>query len=68
MVSLMQQAYDLGVTLLDTAECYTGKNPDGSTAYNEELVHHLVGGGGVLFEIAGNYQDGVPSAYLALRK
>lgn len=38
MISLMYQAYDLGVTLFDTAECYTGKNPDGTTAYNEELV------------------------------
>ncbi|MCC8023843.1 MAG: aldo/keto reductase [Clostridium sp.] len=38
MIDLMHQAYDLGVTLFDTAECYTGTNPDGSTAYNEELV------------------------------
>lgn len=28
----------LGYTFFDTAECYTGTNPDGSTAYNEELV------------------------------
>lgn len=38
MISLMHQAYELGVTLFDTAECYTGTNPDGTTAYNEELV------------------------------
>ena len=28
----------MGYTMFDTAECYTGINPDGSTAYNEELV------------------------------
>lgn len=38
MIALMHQAYELGVTLFDTAECYTGTNPDGTTAYNEELV------------------------------
>ena len=27
-----------GYTFFDTAECYTGTNPDGSTAYNEEAV------------------------------
>ncbi len=31
-------AYDLGYTFFDTAECYTGTNPDGTTAYNEEVV------------------------------
>ena len=38
MIELMHQAYDLGVTLFDTAECYTGVREDGTTAYNEELV------------------------------
>ena len=38
MIALMQQAHDMGVTMFDTAECYTGVNSDGSTAYNEELV------------------------------
>ena len=38
MLRLISQAVDLGCTLFDTAECYTGTNPDGSTAYNEELV------------------------------
>ena len=28
----------MGYTFFDTAECYTGTNPDGSTAYNEEAV------------------------------
>ena len=34
----IRQAYDMGYTFFDTAECYTGTNPDGSTAYNEEAV------------------------------
>jgi len=38
MSKLIAQAVDIGYTMLDTAECYTGTNPDGSTAYNEELV------------------------------
>lgn len=38
MTELLAQAVDMGYTMFDTAECYTGVNPDGSTAYNEELV------------------------------
>lgn len=38
MTELLAKAVDMGYTLFDTAECYTGVNPDGSTAYNEELV------------------------------
>lgn len=38
MLRLISQAVDLGCTLFDTAECYTGTNPDGFTVYNEELV------------------------------
>lgn len=37
-VKVVKQAYDMGYTLFDTAECYTGINPDGSIAYNEEVV------------------------------
>lgn len=37
-VQVIEQAYDMGYTLFDTAECYTGINPDGSIAYNEEVV------------------------------
>ena len=35
-------------------------------AFRFQHFHHLVGGGGggVLFEIAGNHKDGVPPAYL----
>lgn len=32
------EAYEMGYNFFDTAECYTGKNPDGSISYNEELV------------------------------
>lgn len=38
MSELLAQAVDMGYTLFDTAECYTGVNTDGSIAYNEELV------------------------------
>lgn len=34
----IRQAYEMGYTFFDTAECYTGTNPDGTTAYNEEAV------------------------------
>lgn len=37
-VKILRQAYDMGYTFLDTAECYTGTYPDGSISYNEELV------------------------------
>ena len=37
-VKVVRGAFDIGYTLFDTAECYTGINPDGSTAYNEEVV------------------------------
>lgn len=37
-VKTIREAYDMGYTFFDTAECYTGINPDGSTSYNEELV------------------------------
>lgn len=37
-VEMIQKAYGMGYNFFDTAECYTGINPDGSTSYNEELV------------------------------
>lgn len=37
-VKILRQAYDMGYTFFDTAECYTGTYPDGSISYNEELV------------------------------
>ena len=38
MTRLLAQAVEMGYTYFDTAQCYTGVNPDGSIAYNEELV------------------------------
>ena len=38
MTKLLHQAVDMGYLHFDTAECYTGTNSDGTTAYNEELV------------------------------
>lgn len=35
---VIQQAFEMGYTFFDTAECYTGINPDGTTAYNEEVI------------------------------
>lgn len=37
-VRVIRAAYDMGCTFFDTAECYTGVYPDGSTAYNETVV------------------------------
>lgn len=41
MTTLLKKAVDLGYTMFDTAECYTDVFPDGSTAYNEELLGML---------------------------
>lgn len=38
MTRLVAQAVEMGYTYFDTAQCYTGMNPNGSIAYNEELV------------------------------
>lgn len=37
-VRTIRSAYEKGYTFFDTAECYVGMNPDGSTSFNEELV------------------------------
>lgn len=37
-VKVIRAAFDMGYTFFDTAECYTGVYPDGSTAYNEDVV------------------------------
>lgn len=37
-IKKIRNAYDLGYTFFDTAECYVGENADGSISYNEELV------------------------------
>lgn len=35
---IIRQAYDMGYTFFDTAQRYTGVYPDGTIAYNEEVV------------------------------
>lgn len=35
---VIREAYEMGYTFFDTAECYTGIYQDGSVAYNEEVV------------------------------
>lgn len=37
-VKIIRKAYDLGYTFFDTAQRYTGVYPDGTIAYNEEVV------------------------------
>lgn len=37
-VKIIRKAYDLGYTFFDTAQRYTGIYPDGTIAYNEEIV------------------------------
>ena len=37
-VRVLREAYEMGYDLFDTAEAYTGVNPDGTISYNEELV------------------------------
>ena len=37
-VRVIRQAADRGCTFFDTAECYIGQRPDGTTTYNETVV------------------------------
>ena len=37
-IKTIRKAFDIGYNFFDTAECYIGKNSDGSISYNEELV------------------------------
>lgn len=39
---VIRAAYEMGYTLFDTAECYTGRYPDGTTAYNEDVVGEAI--------------------------
>ena len=43
-VKTLREAYEIGYDFFDTAESYTGVNPDGSISYNEELVGEAVKG------------------------
>lgn len=40
----IREAIDSGYDFIDTAECYIGTNPDGSTAWNETIVGEAVKG------------------------
>ena len=37
-MKVLESALEIGYNFFDTAECYTGTNPDGTVAYNEEVV------------------------------
>lgn len=37
-IATIRAAYEAGYTFFDTAECYVGDRPDGSVAFNEEVV------------------------------
>lgn len=37
-VEVIRDAYEMGYTLFDTAECYVGVRPDGTIAHNEDVV------------------------------
>lgn len=41
-IETLRKAYEMGYNFFDTAQCYTGINPDGSINYNEELVGEAV--------------------------
>ena len=43
-VRTLREAADMGYDFFDTAEAYTGVNPDGTISYNEELVGEAVKG------------------------
>lgn len=43
-VKTLREAYEIGYDFFDTAECYTGQNPDGTISYNEELVGEALRG------------------------
>jgi len=43
-VRTLREACEIGYDFFDTAECYTGENPDGTISYNEELVGEAVKG------------------------
>lgn len=35
---VVREAYEMGYTFFDTAECYVGMRPDGTKAHNEDVV------------------------------
>lgn len=68
----IKATFEVGYTFFDTAECYTGTNPDGTTAYNEEAVGQGIKGirdklvlatkYGVAFSEHGMLLDSSPAA------
>lgn len=43
-VRTLREAFEIGYDFFDTAEAYTGVNPDGTISYNEELVGEAISG------------------------
>ncbi len=41
-IKILRAAHDIGYDFYDTAECYTGVNPDGTINYNEEVVGEAI--------------------------
>jgi len=41
-VEILKKAHEIGYDFYDTAECYTGINPDGTINYNEEVVGEAI--------------------------
>ncbi len=41
-IHILQEAFRMGYNLFDTAECYTGVNPDGTISNNEEIVGEAI--------------------------
>lgn len=41
-IKVLRAAHDMGYDFYDTAECYTGINPDGTINYNEEVVGEAI--------------------------
>lgn len=41
-IKILRAAHDIGYDFFDTAECYTGINPDGTINYNEEIVGEAI--------------------------
>lgn len=52
---VIREAFEMGYTFFDTAECYVGENAAGETLYNEGAV----GGGAAPRARSGDYRDQV---------
>lgn len=54
-IRTIRQAFEMGYTFFDTAECYLGEYEDGSISYNEELVGKALSGCGDQVKIATKF-------------